>query len=99
MSVKSKEDILKSLHERLGADDSDESISLIEDVSDTLDNLVNASKDSTNWKQKYEENDKSWREKYRSRFFNSSSENDDDFEEEEEKPNKPLRFEDLFKEG
>ena len=53
--IKSKDDILAQLKEVLGESSSnDNSIALIEDISDTLD-------DTTDWKQKYEENDKMWK--------------------------------------
>lgn len=70
MAIKTKEELLASIKAKLGEDTSDEAISLLEDLSDTLD----TTKDSTDWKQKYEENDKQWREKYTSRFYDTGSE-------------------------
>ena len=62
--IRTKEDLLKSLKEMIGDDTSDESIAIIEDFSDTLNSY-----DTENWKQRYEDNDKMWREKYKERFF------------------------------
>ena len=62
--IKTKEDLLKSLKEMIGDDTSDESIAIIEDFTDTLNSY-----DTENWRQKYEDNDKMWREKYKERFF------------------------------
>ena len=82
---------MKKVRERIGEDDSDEAIGFIEDISDTLESFSNAE----DWKTKYEENDKKWREKYRDRFFTSKEEvEEDDIEEPEEKEKK--KFEDLF---
>lgn len=97
--VKTKDEILTSIKSKFGEDTSDETLALMEDVSDTLKDLESKANSTTDWKAKYEENDKAWREKYRDRFFNSSGEENTD-NEEDDKPNYPTRFEDLFtKEG
>lgn len=91
MSVKTVDEIMVKVREIIGEDDSDEAIGFIEDISDTLESFSNAE----DWKTKYEENDKKWREKYRDRFFTSKEEvEEDDIEEPEEKEKK--KFEDLF---
>ena len=72
---------------------SDEDLAFIADVTDTLDSMEKNS--GEDWKTKYEENDKMWRQKYHDRFFNSdNSGNDPD---PEEPPEKQLTFESLFK--
>lgn len=83
MAIKSKDELLQAINERFGEDNSDETLSFIEDVTDTITELETRATDSTNWKQKYEENDKEWRNKYRSRFFEGvkQEENEDDYEE------------------
>ena len=68
MAVVSKEDLLNRITAFIGEDKNDEMITLVEDVTDTFDDFDNKTKDATNWKQKYEENDKNWREKYINRF-------------------------------
>lgn len=90
MAVKTVDEIMTKVREIIGEDDSDEAIGFIEDISDTLESFSNAE----DWKTKYEENDKKWREKYRDRFFTSKEEVEDDIEEPEEKEKK--KFEDLF---
>lgn len=91
MAVKTVDEIMGKVREIIGEDDSDEAIGFIEDISDTLESFSNAE----DWKTKYEENDKKWREKYRDRFFTSKEEvEEDDIEEPEEKEKK--KFEDLF---
>lgn len=96
MAIRKREELLSAIRERFTDDTSDETLGLLEDITDTLDDYENRANDSTDWKTKYEENDANWRQKYRDRFFNSSN-NDDDLE--DNKGNeKPIRtFEDLFK--
>lgn len=89
MAVKTVDEIMAKVREIIGEDDSDEAIGFIEDISDTLESFSN----TEDWKTKYEENDKKWREKYRDRFF-TPKEVEDDIEEPEEKEKK--KFEDLF---
>lgn len=93
MAVKTREEIMNAVRARIGEDTSDEALAFIEDVSDTLESMSNS--DSENWKKKYEDNDAQWRQKYRDRFYSGGSD-DDDIEQPEDKP---LTFENLFKEG
>lgn len=91
MAVKTNDEIMTKVREIIGEDDSDEAIEFIEDLSDTLESFSNVE----DWKTKYYENDKKWREKYRDRFFTSKEEvEEDDIEDPEEKEKK--KFEDLF---
>ena len=93
MAVRTKEELLASIKARFGEDTSDESITLLEDVADTIGDYE--SRSGEDWKKKYEENDSSWRKKYTDRFFNPPD-SDEDKGDEEEKP-VPRTFEDLFK--
>lgn len=93
--VKTKDEILNAIKERFGEDTSDETLSFIEDVTDTLTDYENKTNDSTDWKTKYEENDKSWRERYRDRFFSGEVEEDEPDEPDDDAPEKRT-FEELF---
>lgn len=75
MAVLSKEDFMTRLKERIGDDTSDEALSFIEDMTDTFNDLETKSSGNNDeqWKQKYDELDKSWREKYTARFFKSET--------------------------
>lgn len=74
MAVLSKEDFFSHLQERVGTDSSDDAIRFTEDMMDTYNDLEQrASGDGENWKQKYEDLDKSWKKKYQARFFTSES--------------------------
>lgn len=100
MAILTKEDFIKRVNEKIGDDTSDEAIAFLEDMTDTINDLSEKTSDSTDWKKKYEDNDKAWREKYRERFNgtssseknNDGSDNDDDIDE----PLAPKTFDDLF---
>lgn len=98
MAVKTKDEIMATIKTVLGENQSDEAITLLEDVADTLDATTDAS-DGTDWKAKYEENDKNWREKYTSRFYNTDSEPDEEIGTQDVEDNAPTTFEELFKES
>ena len=99
MAVKNKEEILEAIKTRVGDNTDDETISLLEDVSDTFTDLeTRANGDGEDWKTKYKENDKTWRERYTNRFFSKEPEPDPKPEPEPE-PEVKKTFSDLFKEG
>ena len=76
MGVKNKDEILEAIKTRVGDNTDDETISLLEDVSDTLTDLETRASGGEDWKTKYEENDKLWRERYTNRFFSKEPEPD-----------------------
>lgn len=99
MAIKSKDELLKFLKEKTKDDTSDETLGFIEDVTDTFNDYDSKVKDQTNWKQKYEDNDREWREKYKERFFSSDDTNDKDNDldlDDTEDEKKPKTFKDLF---
>lgn len=99
MAVKTREEILESFKKRLGENPDDESISFLEDVTDTLDDFEKrANGDGTDWKSKYEENDANWRKKYTERFFSGEPKTEPKTEPKLEPDNTPRTFSDLFKE-
>lgn len=77
--------------------ESDESISLLEDLSDTFEDLSSQVLQAGDYKRKYEENDAEWRKRYHDRFFSSAEEitiKEDDTDDDVEKKT----YESLFKE-
>ena len=99
MAVKTREEILESLKTRLGEKPDDESISFLEDVTDTLNDFEKrANGDGTDWKSKYEENDANWRKKYTERFFSDEPEPNPKLNQKPEPDDTPKTFSDLFKE-
>ena len=73
MAIVSNEDLIQRVTALIGESTTDENISLIEDVTDTLQDYTNRTQDSTNWQERYTENDREWRKRYTERFSNNSS--------------------------
>ena len=96
--IKSKDEIISMISQRIGEDNSDEAIGLLEDITDTLNDYETKTTDSTNWKQKYEDNDKEWRERYKERFMSGSSDDIED-EIEDEPTERKYTFDELFTKG
>lgn len=97
--VRSKDEILESIKTRIGEDTSDEALSIIEDINDTIDDLNNRVTEAGDWKAKYEENDASWRMKYKERFFNKEiveGAETPDNEKADEGTHEQLKYENLF---
>ena len=97
MSIKTKDEILSTLKTLLKDDTSDEAISILEDVTDTFDDMQSKTQgDGTDWEQKYNDLDKEWRQKYRDRFFNHSADDPEDDIETPDEPVEKVKFEELF---
>lgn len=99
MSVVSKESLLERIRDLTAGEnsESDESISLLEDLSDTFEDLSSQVLQAGDYKKKYEENDAEWRKRYHDRFFSMEEETtskEDDKDDDVEKKT----FESLFKE-
>lgn len=105
MAVLSKEDFLNLIKERTKDSTDDDTLKFIEDVTDTINSLSET--DGEDWKTKYEDNDKMWRQKYKDRFFSagdSAGKNKhkpkDEEEEEDDENGKEIvaeNFDELFK--
>ena len=93
MARLSKEELIDKIKKYVGDRTDDETIEIIEDISDSID-----SSDADEWKQKYEENDKMWRDKYISRFLEKKEDELDTPTEHEEEEKEYNSFEDLFEE-
>lgn len=101
MAVKTKAELLESIKAKFGDDTGDDTLAVLEDISDTFDNLEDAAKDTKDWKAEAEHIDADWRKKYHDRFF--SGENIDE-PDEDPAPNSEvsetlsMSFDNLFKE-
>lgn len=71
MAIVSNEDLIQRITALIGESTTDENISLIEDVTDTLQDYTERTKDTTDWKERYTENDREWRKRYTERFANN----------------------------
>lgn len=98
MSVRNKEEILEAIRGRMSDTPSDEDISFLEDVADTLSDYE--TRLGEDWKTKYEENDRAWRDKYTTRFFEGSEPSEPEntvlLESTENTMEGPTTFEELF---
>lgn len=74
MAVLTKEELLKIVQSKLT--DSDEDIEILENLTDTVNSMQD--QDNIDWKKKYEENDKAWRDRYIARFSEPSTKPVDD---------------------
>lgn len=99
MSIVEKENLIKRVSEVVGSDD--ESLTLIEDLTDTL----NAASDSDKIKElenQIVETEEKWRNKYKERFLHSESEDDDKKEDNDKKEDDDKKedydYESLFEE-
>ena len=97
MAVSNRENILNRLSSILGDRSDDEALGILEDITDTLDDYDGRIKESGDWKAKYEENDKTWRDKYRERFYNAPETQDDYVDDDDAATTEIYTYEDLFK--
>lgn len=95
MAVKTREEILESLRGRFGEEPTDDDIAMLEDITDTFTDFEEKTIDATNWKNKYEENDKAWKKKYSDRFF-SKGDGGNNIPYEPDEPETLKSFNDLF---
>ena len=93
MARLTRDELIDKVKKYVGDRTDDETIEIIEDISDSID-----SSDDDEWRQKFEENDKMWRDKYISRFLEKKEDEPDTPTEHEEEEKEYNSFEDLFEE-
>ena len=110
MSVLNREEFMSRLKERIGEDTSDDAMTFIEDFTDTYNDMESkVTKDNSELEEKYnalvkekDELDKSWREKYKARFFEGGETTPDEVKDEQtedvKEDGEEVTFEDLFEE-
>lgn len=91
--VRTKEELLSSLRTVFGDSTDDNTLAVIEDVSDTMDSFKGDGKD---WKAEAERIDQEWRQKYHDRFFTSAPADEEDPLDAGNPESKPLTYEALF---
>lgn len=91
MAKLSKDELIEKVKKYVGDRTDDETIEIIEDISDSID-----SSDADEWKKKFEENDKMWRDRYISRFVEKKEDELDTPTEHDEEEKEYNSFEDLF---
>lgn len=68
MAILTKQQLLEAVQGKLT--DSDDDLTILENITDTLNSFENT--ENEDWKKKFEENDKAWRERYKARFSEPS---------------------------
>lgn len=97
MAVVNKDTIMERLRENFNDNDSDDVLGLLEDVTDTLNDYQSRLEENGDWKERYEQNDREWRQKYKDRFFNNDPEPDPEPEPDKDPEQAtPTTFEELF---
>lgn len=92
MARLTKDELIEKVKKYVGDRTDDETIEIIEDISDSIDSSADE------WRQKFEENDKMWRDKYISRFLEKKEDGVDTPTDREDEEKEYNSFEDLFKE-
>lgn len=95
MAVVNKDTIMERLRENFNGNDSDDVLGLLEDVTDTLNDYQSRLEENGDWKERYEQNDREWRQKYKDRFFNNDPEPEPEPDKDPEQAT-PTTFEELF---
>lgn len=98
MAVRTREEILESIRNIVGDSTDDNTLQVLEDVTDTFTDFENKTANQTDWEARYKENDEDWRKKYAERFYTGDpsvppKNNDTVIDESDDKP---TRFEELF---
>lgn len=93
MARLTRDELIEKVRKYVGDRTDDETIEIIEDISDSI-----GSSDDDEWRQKFEENDKMWRDKYISRFLEKKEDELDTPSEHDEEEKEYNSFEDLFEE-
>lgn len=96
--VLKKEELLERIKTYTGDRTDDETISLIEDVTDTVEELSDRDESSEEWEEKYKKLDEKWRTKYKERFFTTPVKVKEEQKEDVKKDGEETSFEDLFDE-
>lgn len=103
MAVRSKDEIMQMLRDRIGESTDDDTIHFVEDVTDTLEDYESRTGTAAEWEKKYNDNDAEWRKRYTERFFSPAPAGDpaaspDPDPEDPAGHEAPKTYEDLFSE-
>lgn len=99
MAIKTRDEIMEQIKTRIGESTDDATLEFLQDFTDTMDDYELRASEQTQWKTKYEENDKAWRERYKERFFGKQDTGSDGTDDEpEDEPKQLTKFADLFSE-
>lgn len=92
MAVLNREEFTARVKAIIGERTDDEALAAVQDLVETFDGIAGEESD---WKKKYEENDREWRIKYRDAFFTGKPDKEPE-EEKDDHPETDIKIEDLF---
>lgn len=99
MAVVEKESIMTRLNELIGDRTDDEALSIVEDVSDTIDSASGEGMvTEEEADRRVAEKEAEWRKKYKERFFSGGSGDEGNKTPENKESEAPEKYEDLFEE-
>lgn len=78
MAIKSIQEVIDSARALIGENTSDDALSFMDDLSDTLTDFETKTKDNTDWHEMYDQNDADWRKRYADRFNGKREDQDED---------------------
>lgn len=94
--IKSKDEIFEEIKNKFAEDSTDETLSFLNDLTDTINDMAEKATGAEEWEQKCKDTEAAWRQKYKDRFF-SGGEPAASPEPEPVPEKKNYKFEDLFK--
>ena len=98
MAIRTREEILESIRNIVGDSTDDNTLQVLEDVTDTFTAFEDKTANQADWEAKYKENDEGWRKKYAERFYTGDPSvppiNNEPVIDEPD--GRPTRFEELF---
>lgn len=97
----SKEELLEKVKTYVGDRTDDESLEIIEDISDSFESSDSAEKIEeikTEYESKLANLDNEWREKYKARFFSEKDKQDNDDSDTSDDDDEKTEYSDLFEE-
>lgn len=96
--IKTKEEILTQIRDMIGDSTDDNALSILENVTDTFQDLETRAADQTDWQARYNQLDQEWRQRYRDRFTSGSDDPATPPDPDPEPDETIMTFEELFTE-
>lgn len=98
-----RDELFEKAKSILGDNVGDDALSFLEDLADTLTEPDTRRETDEDWQRKYDELDKSWRQRYRDRFFGKADSKEDEdsvykADEDEKTESVEISIDDLFEE-
>lgn len=96
MAVLTRDEFFERVQNVVGTDTSDNTLTFIEDMTDTYNSLEERASGDGDWERRYHELDESWKEKYKKRFFSGGGSSRIIEEAKEDSKEKMIDYDDLF---